>query len=401
MRREFAIIDTTLREGEQTPGVIFSLEEKRRIIDGLVRVGVGEVELGLSSSFHPCVGPLIAYCRNTHPHLKLSLWSRCKKEDIAVAAELCPDLLSLSIPVSDMHLEKRLGKDRTWALATLRSAMNFARDKGMTLSIGFEDASRSDQRFLMAMAQVAEQLGAVRIRLADTVGIASPGQMARLVADLGRGLSTSQLAVHTHNDFGMATANAVAALEAGARYVDTVVLGLGERSGCARLEEIVAYLNLVKGDTRLQTGQLKPLARYVAGITGRTIEGNRPIVGEDIFTCETGLHLQGLRNDPQTYEPFAPEQVGAERKLLLGPKCGRRAIIAHLKGLDSRLATNLPEETVQRVRAEATALRRPLRDLELLRLLAPPRQKHSSFQAKGIVAIEAILLNAVADLPLG
>ena len=373
MRREFAIIDTTLREGEQTPGVLFSLDEKRRIVDGLVRVGVGEVELGISSSFHPCVGPLIAHCRNNHTHLKLSLWSRCKKEDIAVAAELRPDLLSLSIPVSDLHLQKRLGKDRAWALATLRSAMHFARDKGMTLSIGFEDASRSDQRFLMEMAQVAEQLGAVRIRLADTVGIASPGQMARLVADLDKGLTTSQLAVHTHNDFGMATANAVAALEAGARYVDTVVLGLGERTGCARLEEIVAYLNLVKGDTRLQTGQLKPLARYVAKITGRPIEGNRPIVGEDIFTCETGLHLQGLRNDPQTYEPFAPEQVGAERKLLLGPKCGRRAIIAHLAGLDHALVKNLPENAVQTVRDAATQLRRPLSDLEVRRLLAFPK----------------------------
>ncbi len=377
MRGEFAIIDTTLREGEQTPGVLFSLDEKRRIVDGLVRVGVGEVELGISSSFHPCVGPLIAHCRNSHPQLKLSLWSRCKKEDIAVAAELRPDLLSLSIPVSDIHLEKRLGKDRAWALATLRSAMHFARDKGMTLSIGFEDASRSDQRFLMEMARVAEQLGAVRIRLADTVGIASPGQMAKLVADLGKGLTISHLAVHTHNDFGMATANAVAALEAGARAVDTVVLGLGERTGCARLEEIVAYLNLVKGDTRLQTGQLKPLARYVAKIAGRPIEGNRPIVGEDIFTCETGLHLQGLRNDPQTYEPFAPEKVGAERKLLLGPKCGRRAIIAHLKGLDHSLAENLPEEAVQRVRAEAAALRRPLSDLEVRQLLSHPGRMES------------------------
>ncbi len=370
MRREFAIIDTTLREGEQTPGVLFSLDEKKRIVDGLVHVGVGEVELGISSSFHPCIGPLMVHCRNNHPHLKLSMWSRCKNEDIAVAAELRPDLLSLSIPVSDMHLEKRLGKDRGWALATMCSAMNFAGERGMTLSIGFEDASRSDRRFLMKMVRVAEQLGAVRIRLADTVGIASPGQMARLVTDLGKGLTTSHLAVHTHNDFGMATANAVAALEAGARSVDTVVLGLGERTGCARLEEIVAYLSLIKGDTRLQTGQLKPLARYVAEITGRSIEGNRPIVGEDIFTCETGLHLQGLRNDPRTYEPFAPEKVGAERKLLLGPKCGRRAIIAHLKGLDHTLVKNLPENAVQRVRAEATALRRPLSDLEVRRLLA-------------------------------
>jgi len=346
MRKEYEIIDTTLREGEQTPGVLFSPEEKRRIVDGLVRVGVGEVELGISSTYHPCVGPLIAHCRSNHPHLKLSLWSRCRKEDIAVAAMLRPDLLSLSIPVSDMHLQKRLGKDRTWALATMCSAIAFARERKMTLSIGFEDATRSEPRFLSEMALAAERLGVVRIRLADTVGIASPGDMARTVTNLGKKLTTSRLAVHTHNDFGMATANAVAALEAGAKSVDTVVLGLGERSGCARLEEIVGYLCLVKGNTRLQVEQLKPLARYVAGITGRNIEGNRPIIGEDIFTCETGLHLQGLQNDPETYEPFAPERVGGKRRLLLGPKCGRRAIIAHLAGLDHNLAENIPEHAV-------------------------------------------------------
>ena len=370
MDKLFEIIDTTLREGEQTPGVLFSLAEKKSIIDRLAQVGVGEIELGIASHFHPCTRPLIAHCRNNHPSLNLSLWSRCRKEDIAVATELRPDLLALSIPVSDIHLEKRLGKDRSWALKTMSSAMNFARERGMTLSIGFEDATRSDERFLTEMAKEAERLGAVRIRLADTVGIASPGEMARLVAGLGKELFKSRLAVHTHNDFGMATANAVAALEAGARSVDTVVLGLGERSGCARLEEIVAYLCLVKGDTRLQAEQLKPLARYVAGITGRNIEGNRPIVGEDIFTCETGLHLQGLRNDPSTYEPYAPERVGGSRRLLLGPKCGRRAIIAHLARLDQRFTgINPPEQAVQMVRDATIAHGGPLSDTELRSLL--------------------------------
>ena len=372
MHRQFEIIDTTLREGEQTPGVLFSLVEKRRIVDGLVRIGVGEVELGISSPFHSCIGPLILQCRDTHPHLKLSLWSRCQKADIGVAAELRPDLLSLSIPVSDIHLEKRLQKDRAWALATMCSAMDFAGEKGLKVSIGFEDASRSDQRFLVEMAKTAEKLGAVRIRLADTVGIASPGKMAQMVTNLGRELTKSHLAVHTHNDFGMATANAVAALEAGARCVDTVVLGLGERTGCARLEEIAGYLGLILGDSRLQTEQLKPLAQYVAGITGHNIEGNRPIVGEDIFTCETGLHLQGLQNDPQTYEPFAPERVGGNRRFLLGPKCGRRAILAHLARLDEKLAENISEKAVQRIRAKAAALRRPLSDLEVLQLLTLP-----------------------------
>ena len=138
------------------------------------------------------------------------------------------------------------------------------------------------------------------------------------------------LAVHTHNDFGMATANAVAALEAGAVWADATVLGLGERAGCARLEELVGYLRLEKGQTGLAPEHLKGLAEYVADRSARSIDPARPLIGDRIFTCETGLHLQGLQKDPVTYEPYPPEQVGAERRLLFGAKCGRRALIERI-----------------------------------------------------------------------
>jgi homocitrate synthase NifV len=378
MDKGYAIIDSTLREGEQTPGVLFSPAEKREIIKGLVRVGVDEVELGIASRFHPCVGALTDYCRREHPGLGLSLWSRCRQEDIETAAEWRPDILSLSIPVSDIHLEKRLGKGRTWAFNTMRRAMELAERRGLTLGVGFEDASRSDLNFLLAMAKEAERLGAVRVRLADTLGIATPTDMARLVAHLDKILTTCAVAVHTHNDFGMATANALAALEAGARFVDTVVLGLGERTGGARLEEVVGYLCLVQGNDQFRVEHLKPLARYVAGITGRKIEGNRPIVGEDIFTCETGLHLQGLQRDPKTYEPFDPERVSGKRKLLLGPKSGRRAIIGHMTELDKHLGANLSEDSIEKIRGMTKALRRPLTEGELLRLSAPYSERKES-----------------------
>ena len=181
------------------------------------------------------------------------------------------------------------------------------------------------------MAKAAERHGAVRVRIADTVGIASPSQFVKLITTLKKELNSCQLAVHTHNDFGMATANAIAALEAGASSVDAVVLGLGERTGCARLEEIVGYLSLAKGVQKLKAEFLKPLAHYVAQITGRSIAGNRPVIGENIFTCETGLHLQGLQNKPETYEPFSPEKVQAERKLLFGAKSGRQAILKRMQ----------------------------------------------------------------------
>ncbi len=370
MTPNYHIIDTTLREGEQTPGLLFSLTEKQRILDGLVNIGVTEAELGVSSKLHPCPASLIDYCRIKHPKLKLSLWSRCREEDIIHALQLCPDILSLSIPVSDIHLQDRLQKDRTWAQKTMETTIDSARKKGLEVSIGFEDATRSDPNFLIRMAKSAAEHGAVRIRIADTVGIASPAQFAGLVTILKKTLPSCQLAVHTHNDFGMATANAIAALEAGASFVDAVVLGLGERTGCARLEEIVGYLSLAKGISRLKAEYLKPLARYVATITGRSIAGNRPVIGDDIFTCETGLHLQGIQNKPQTYEPFSPEKVQAERKLLFGSKSGRRAILQHMTQLNSSYTGELTDRAVQTVREQATRLKRPLSDSELINILA-------------------------------
>ena len=369
MRRTYNIIDTTLREGEQTPGICFSLIEKKHILDGLARVGVTEAELGISSNLHPGTGPLINYCRKNHPKLKLSLWSRCIRDDINHAIQLSPDILSLSVPVSDIHLQDRLKKDRSWAQKTMEMSIDLARQKGLAVSIGFEDATRSDPNYLIKMAKAAERHGVERIRIADTVGIASPTQMARLIKTLNKAVSRSQLAVHTHNDFGMATANAVASLEAGASSVDAVVLGLGERTGCARLEEIVGYLSLAKGVNTLKAEFLKPLARYMAQITGRNIAGNRPVVGDDIFTCETGLHLQGLQNNPETYEPFNPDRVRAERKLLFGQKIGRRAILQRMRQLNSTFSDELTDSTIQMIRETASKLHRPLNDSELVHLL--------------------------------
>ena len=369
MKKTYNIIDTTLREGEQTPGITFSLGEKISILDGLVRIGVTEAELGVSSKLHPCSGPLINYCRSMHPKLKLSLWSRCKEHDITHALQLEPDILSLSIPVSDIHLHDRLGKDRSWAQKTMERSIDFARQKGLAVSIGFEDATRSDPLFLTKMAKAAEQQGAVRIRIADTVGIASPSHFSGLITTLKKALDNCTVAVHTHNDFGMATANAIAALESGASYVDAVVLGLGERTGCARLEEIVGYLSLAKGVDTMKAEFLKPLARYVAEITRRNIAGNQPVIGDDIFTCETGLHLQGLQNKPETYEPFDPVRVQAERKLLFGSKIGRQAILQHMTKLNNTFSDELTDSMIQTVRETATRLQRPLNDSELIKIL--------------------------------
>ena len=369
MSRQLNIIDTTLREGEQTPGVLFSMVEKKSIVDGLVKIGIHEAELGIASHLHSETVVLIDYCRANHPQLTLSLWSRCIEKDIAYAIKQQPNIISLSIPLSDIHLHDRLGKDRDWAKAAMCNSIQFAQKHGIAVSVGFEDATRCDPVFLAEMAEYAEQCGAMRIRIADTVGISSPGEIIRLVESVQKPLSQCVVGVHTHNDFGMATANSIAALEAGASSVDVVVLGLGERTGCASLEEVVGYLSLAKGNQLFNPQHIKPLAQYVATIVNRPISHTRPIIGEGIFTCETGLHLQGLQQNPRSYEPFNPEKVQAKRKLLYGCKSGRNALLYRCNQISSTTIEDLSSSMVQRVRQTATKLRRPLNDEELRQLL--------------------------------
>jgi homocitrate synthase NifV len=369
MKKELKIIDTTLREGEQTPGVHFSLEEKKTIIDFLAKIGVTEIELGTVANLNDSHVKLIEYCRTTHPRLKTSLWSRCKKEDIQLAATMAPDVLSISIPASDIHLKKKLGKKRQWARENVKDSVQYAHKHGLTSAIGFEDATRADFEFLQQLAIIADQNQVSRIRIADTVGIASPGKISSYITQLAAKVEC-ELGVHTHNDFGMASANAIAAFESGAHWADVTVLGLGERTGCARLEEVAGYLALMD-NTPLQVNHLKPLSILVADITRLEVDRQRPIIGDAIFTCETGLHLQGLYSSPETYEPFSPERIGARRVLQIGSKSGRKSMMQKLHTMGITPKTAITEQQARAVRNLSIKKQRPLTDLEIINTLQP------------------------------
>jgi len=365
----YHIIDTTLREGEQTPGVLFSLAEKKAIIDRLVRAGIQEAEIGIASPLSTCIPPLTEYCRRVHPGLTIALWCRCNIADIDYAARLQPDILALSIPASDIHIQNKLGKDRDWVLATLQKSVRYARKHGLKVAVGCEDATRADSSFLQELADVAREAGAFRLRLADTVGIASPATIVQLVLAIREAVPNLAVGVHTHNDFGMATGNAIAALEAGAHSADGVVLGLGERTGCAPLEELIGYLSLIKTAPRFAVEELKPLAQFVSSLAKRTIPANRPLIGEAIFSCESGLHVHGLLSDPRTYEPFAPEKVGASRRVYIGAKIGRSALALRLQELGIADSQTEANRVIASVRRMATELDRPLTDEDLLALV--------------------------------
>jgi len=289
--------------------------------------------------------------------------------DIDHGASLRPSCLSLSIPASDLHLNKKLGKDRTWALKQLKRSIQQALSAGVPkVALGLEDASRADISFLRELAQAAEEAGAFRLRLADTVGICTPSTIVQLL-EVMSGLKL-ELAVHCHNDFGMATANTITALENGAIWGDTTLLGLGERAGNSRLEEVIAFFVLQKKTGHYNLAGLSELSRMVARESGQEIPPFRPIIGNALFFCETGIHPQGIFADPTTYEPFSPETIGASRTLLIGRQAGRRSILATL----SRLGLTAPDEPelarlTQQIRSLAISRRRPLGDHEILELL--------------------------------
>jgi homocitrate synthase NifV len=362
------LVDSTLREGSQTVGVAFTLEEKLSHAHHLVRVGIEEVEVGIASPLDKELPSLVDRCRRETGLRRLGLWCRCQEDDLACALRLAPDVLSLSVPVSDLHIAVKLKLKRAAVLKMVARSVSQARTAVEYVSLGLEDATRADPDFLREVVTVACANGVDRIRIADTVGVATPTTIANLVRELRRNFEV-EIGVHMHNDFGMATANAIAALEAGAHWADVTVLGLGERAGNSRLEEVAGYLALQCGRP-YETTLLKRLSRLTADCSGRKIEAHRPVVGEGIFACETGLHLAGIAKDPKTYEPYEPMLVGARRKLSYGAKVGRQGVADRLRELGLSCQEAELSRLAETFRSQCQALGRPLHDLEVHQLVA-------------------------------
>ena len=361
------LIDSTLREGAQTVGVSFSFQQKIAIVKALADIGIEEIEIGLATRFDPELKPLMHECRKFKSPTQLSVWSLCRKEDIDYAAALNPDVLSLSLPASDRHITKKLNKSRQWCLDTLAKAVLYAKDLGIRkISLGLEDATRADPDFIQQLIKRAEKSGVARIRLADTVGIATPATIHKLISSLIANCSL-EIGVHNHNDFGMATANSITALDAGAHWADVTVLGLGERTGNARTEEVAGFLALQNGRS-YRTEKLKALCSLVSKAASRQIAPHQPVIGNNIFACETGLHLQGLEQDPATYEPYNPKQVGTTRHLIYGQKTGRHSLGKRLTNLNLPATPEFIEKTFQNFRTKTQELGRPLEDTELIAL---------------------------------
>lgn len=362
--KETYLIDTTLRDGEQMPGTVFTREEKRKIAVALAEVGIGEIEAGI-----PVMGPTeqedIAAIIALELPCRITGWCRAALQDLEAAENAGLDSVHLSFPLSNHHF-RALGKEASWIFSTLDKILPEALKRFSFVSIGAQDSARADRQLLVAFAKRVYERGGHRLRIADTVGVMNPFQTIELFRELNDAVPDLPMAFHAHNDLGMATANTLAAFEGGATAADVTVTGIGERAGNAALEQVAMATPRLK----IQTEKLTPLSDLVLEAAGIDVPLCAPIIGRNVFSHESGIHVQAVLKHRSAYEPFSPEDIGRTdaTRVVLGVHSGEASVRHALNQLNIHPGSEPLGWLLNRIRAHALKTKQPV-DLRHLRNL--------------------------------
>ncbi len=359
------LVDTTLRDGEQTAGVVFSNQEKLRIGKMLNNLGIHQIEAGvpvMGGNEKEIIKELVSYKLQS----SIMAWNRVNIEDIQHSIDCGVDAVAISVSTSDIHINHKLKTSREWVLENMTKSVEYAKKHDLYISVNAEDASRTEMDFLVEFAMEAKAAGADRLRYCDTIGVLEPLKTYDIIRDLIE-RTGMEIEMHTHNDFGMATANALAGVRAGARFVGVTVNGLGERAGNAALEEVAMALKHLFGvNLDVNTRDFRTLCEYVARASGRQLNPAKPIVGSNTFAHESGIHADGVIKDPSTYEIFSPEEVGMERQIVIGKYSGSKAIKMKFVEYGIALSDEEAADLRDAVRKTTVDLKRSLFDKELM-----------------------------------
>jgi homocitrate synthase NifV len=363
--------DCTLRDGEQAPGVAFTLAEKVAIARALDAVGVDRIEAGspaVGGSEAQALGAIAAEGLRA----RVVAWCRACRDDVQAARRCGVTEVHVCLPASDGHLRRTFGEagplGRARARQRLLDVVDAALEAGLAVTAGLEDASRADDAFVVDLAGALVGRGVRHLRWADTVGVLEPVSAAARLATIAAQVD-ADWEIHAHDDFGLATATTLAAVRAGFTWVSTTVGGLGERAGNAATEEVAMGLRHLLGiEPGLDTARFRSLATLVAAAARRPLPAGKAVVGRAVFTHESGIHTAGVLDTPAAYEPYRPEEVGGRRHLVLGKHAGRAGLrhVLHTRGIDVEEPVLVP--LLAAVRAHHATSKRPPGPADLRRL---------------------------------